>query len=103
MNGFPGGTSSPRLGLERPKGEGANHAQSCLVQRRRLFPSDPDRMVSTVNGLKPHGVPASASTVHRPGDASTGDEIAELEVGPKMAAIGRRPPDSSSVGSFQTA
>jgi hypothetical protein len=63
------------------------------------FPPTPDWIVAAVDGLKRGGVPESAITVHRPGDAPTGDAVAELEAemqdelnagwGPASGAQGR--------------
>jgi hypothetical protein len=43
------------------------------------FPPTPDGSIPAVDGLQERGIPGSAITVHRPGDAATGDEVAELE------------------------
>jgi hypothetical protein len=43
------------------------------------FPPTPDGTVAAVDGLRRGGVPDSAITVHRPGDAPTSDALAELE------------------------
>jgi hypothetical protein len=43
------------------------------------FPPTPDGTIVAVDGLRRGGVPEAAITVHRPGDAVTGDAVAELE------------------------